>query len=126
MLRKYVTSTTTVDFPDAAASSYKLQLTDDPDRVEDNLKQEQDFFRAMGALVREMKYGDPHHIVSRGSLEGPIVYPFLGAVTNSATQFGMMVSSQHPDFYDGLNTSLIGADFRIYIWSIVGSNSNCN
>ena len=60
LLRKYITSPIApVSFPSATAAEYKLELTPEPDRVEFNLKQGQDLLRSLGALIREMKYGDP-------------------------------------------------------------------
>ena len=127
LLRKYVTATTTVEYPSAAAFYYKLQLTDEPDRVENNLKQEQDLLRGVAALIREMKYGDPIQIANDAAgLTGPWVIDVSlnpGGVTNSTTQFGLYVSSTNPGFHNGLNTSLIGATLEFTSGALLGQVS---
>ena len=113
LLRKYVTSTTTVEYPSSGAAYAKFELTEEPDRVEFNLKQGQDLLRSIGALIREMKYGDPVDIefnLSYGpfsSSTGTLLVPSGGSPTN--TEFAFFILSNHPGFHSGLNSSLIGA-----------------
>ena len=110
LLRKYVTAFTSVSYPSATASSFKLELNDETERVENNLKQGQDLLRSLGALIREMKYGSPINLYYTNAF-GPIVADLSAqtGVTNTDQTFGIRIKADHPEFHSGLNTFSVGA-----------------
>ena len=65
----------------------------------------------MGAIVREMKYGDPIDLYYNAFF-GPIGVDLSttpSGFTNSTSQIGTYILSTHPGFRNGLNESYIGA-----------------
>ena len=68
-----VTTPPTTDYPYTGLSGGRT-ITDKFERAENRMKQKQDFFRAVGTIIREVKYGDKETINSAATAGGT---PFL-------------------------------------------------
>jgi len=98
-------------YPDAAASHRRV-VTEFPERAEDRLKQTQDFFRALGAIVREIKYGEE---VDEDVVTGTTSIGSYGSTvfTNTDTEFVMaFVNTSLPP--GGFTTDIIGAQISFF------------
>ena len=92
----------------AGAATYRRRVTERPLRSEDRLKQKQDFFRALAAITREVKYGDEINIeglsvvaTSYGST------PFSNAANRFAFTINTSTNLDNPP--GGISGDLIGA-----------------
>ena len=108
----------TTSYPSATATHRRV-VTEFPERAENRLKQKQDFFRALAAVVREMKYGEQ---IDKETSTGAVALVNYGSVahTNTASQFGfVMGNDQLPE--GGLATDLIGADLTFISGGLSGT-----
>lgn len=86
---------------------YQRVVEEFPERAEDRLKQKQDFFRALAAIVREMKYGEETDIANNHAVSAGIAYGST-TETNTDSKFGLLIANG--SIPEGeITTSLIGS-----------------
>jgi hypothetical protein len=107
LLQDNISSKTLTAYPDATNTDFRRMVTEEPERVENDLKQSQDFFRAIGTIIREVKYGETVDISSEVA-SGPQVF-----TPNSATAFTLIFDSSNPDWVGDLPAKLIGSTITV-------------
>jgi hypothetical protein len=97
---------TETGYPSSTAT-YQRVVEEFPERAEDRLKQKQDFFRALAAIVREMKYGEETDIANNHAVSAGIAYGTT-TETNTESKFGLLIANG--SIPEGeITTSLIGS-----------------
>ena len=106
LLQDNISSKTLTAYPDATNTYFRRMVTEEPARVENDLKQSQDFFRALGTIIREVKYGETVDIKAQGG------QPAVAGVDTS-TSFTIRFDSAHPDWVGDLPAKLVGSTITV-------------